>query len=70
MYAPRLGHLDLSRRIFGHLENYPKRGYAIKPKPLTIDADNEKVHMKHDFGNQYAYFSKEVDDNFPESLLD
>ena len=43
--APRVGHLDLARRIFGYLEKYPKRGYAMNSQPLTIDVDYEKVQM-------------------------
>ena len=52
--AHRVGHLDLARRIFGYLKKYLKRGYAIKPQTLTIDANYEKVQMKYDFGNHYA----------------
>ena len=68
--APWVGHLDLSRSIFGYLKKYPKIGYANNPQPLTIDANFEKVQMKYDFGNQYAYFSEEIDEKFPEPLLD
>ena len=48
---PRLGHIDLAKRICGFLKNYPKRRYAINPQPLSIDADYEKVQMRYDFGN-------------------
>ena len=58
------------RRIFGYLKNYPKRGYEINPQPLTIDSNYGKVQMKYGFLNQYSYFSAEVDDQFPEPLLD
>ena len=66
----RVGRIDLDIIIFGYLKNYPERGYAIKLQPLTIDANYEKVHMKYDFVNQYAYFSEYIDDQFSEPLLD
>ena len=55
---PQVGHTELARIIFVYLKKYPERGYAINPQPLTIDANYEKVHMKYDFVNQYAYFSE------------
>ena len=59
--APRVGHIDLDTRRFGYLKKYPKRGYAINPHALTVDFEYEKVHMKYDFGNQYAYFNEDID---------
>ena len=53
------------RRIFGYLNNYPKRGYATNPRPLTIDSNYYKVQMNYDFVNQYAYFSEDIDEHFP-----
>ena len=47
--APQVGHIELSRRISGYLKKYPKIGYAINPKPLTIDAYYYKFHMRYDF---------------------
>ena len=52
------------------MKKFQKRGYAINPQPLNIDADYEKVQMKYYFVNQYAYFSGEIDDHFPEPLRD
>ena len=68
--APRVGHLDLVRKIFGYLRNYPKLGYEINPHPLIVDADYEKVQMNYYFVNQYSYFSEDIGDQFPEPLLD
>ena len=68
--APKEGHLELARRIFGYLKKYPKRGYAINPAPLKLDAEYEKVNVKLNFGNQYSYFTEEVDPRFPEPLFD
>ena len=48
-----VGHIDLSRRIFGYLKNYQKRGYEINLQPLTVGVDYYKVNMNYDFGNQY-----------------
>ena len=70
MASPRLGHIELAKRIFGYLSKYPKRGYAINPQPLTIASDYENVQMKYDFGNQYVHFSEEIDDQSYEPLLD
>ena len=41
--APWVGHLELARRIFGYLKNYPKMWYAINSQPLTIDVDYETL---------------------------
>ena len=68
--APLVGHLDLSRRIFGYLKNYPKRGYVINPHPMDIDVAYEKVHIKYYFGNKYAYFIEDIDENFLNLSLD
>ena len=70
MVAYQVGHIDLSRRIFCYLKNYPKQGYAINPQPLNVDVEYEKVKMKYDFGNQYAYFNEEISEQLPERLLD
>ena len=63
--APHEGHLVLARKIFGYLKKYPKKGYAINPDPLMLDMEYEKVGIKLDFGNQYAYFHKDMDSKFP-----
>ena len=41
--------------MFGCLNKYPNQGYDINPQPLT---------------NQYSYFREEINDRFPEPLLD
>ena len=64
----KLMHSKLMHSKLMH-EEIPKRGYAINPQLLTIDAGYEKFQMKYDFGNQYAYFSEEIDDQFTEPLL-
>ncbi|MGH7954828.1 MAG: hypothetical protein ACREOZ_02585 [Gloeomargaritales cyanobacterium] len=56
--APRTGHLEMARRIFGYLKKYPSKGYFINPRPLKTP-DYEQV--KPDFGHQYDYFSEEID---------
>ena len=68
--TPQIGHLDLDRRVFGYLNKYPRRGYEINTKRLTIDANYEKVQIKYDFGNQYSYFSDDIDDQFTKPLLE
>ena len=60
----------MSRRIFGYLKKYPKRGHAINPQPLNVDVNYEKVKMKYYFGNKYAPFSEDIDKKFPKPLLD
>ena len=64
------GRLDMDRKIFGYFKKYPKRGYVINLQPLTVYANCEKFQMKYGFGNQYAYFSEDIDENFTEPLLD
>ena len=68
--SPRVDHISMFIRIFGYLKNHLKRGYAIISQPLNIDANYEKVHMKYYFGNQYAYSSEDIDEQFPEPLPD
>ena len=68
--APQVGHINLVKIRFGYLKMYPKRGYAINPQPLTIDDNYERVQMKYDFGNQYSYFSEDIDYQFTKPLLD
>ena len=67
--APRKGHLDLARKIFGYLKKYPKRGYVINPEPPKIATEYQQVEMKKDFGNQYHYFTEDIDPRFPDPIL-
>ena len=68
--APRVGHIELVRKIFGYLNKYPIIGYAINPQPLTIYDDCDNVRMKYYWGNQYAYFSEDFDEQFLGIILD
>jgi hypothetical protein len=68
--APRKGHLELARKIFGYLRKYPRRGYRINPNPPKLDPSFEVVKVKSDFGGQYGYFKEELDPKFPEPLLE
>ena len=52
------------------MNKHPKRGYENNPRTLNTDVDYEKVQMKHDFENQYEYFSEDIDEQFTEPLLD
>ena len=63
------GYLQLAQKVFGYMKKYPKHGYAINTKPLTIDMDYKKVDLKMDFWNQYSYFQEEIDDRFPEPIF-
>ena len=67
--APREGHLELARKIMGYLKKYPKRGYTINPQPPKISGEYQEVQLKKDFGNQYHYFTEDIDPRFPEQLL-
>ena len=44
-------------------------GYSINSQPLTIDVTYEKFHMEYDFGNKYAYFIEDIDENLLFFLL-
>ena len=50
-YAPQVGHIDLSRKIFGCLKNDPKQFYGNIPQQMTIDVKYKMVQMKYDFVN-------------------
>ena len=67
--APRKGHLELAKKIFGYLRKYPKRGYVINPNPPNIDLEYEDVKVKTDYGYQYSYFKEETDPRFPKPLI-
>ena len=41
--------MQLAQKVFGYMKKYPKHGYAINTKPLTIDMDYKKVDLKMDF---------------------
>ena len=64
------GRLDMDRKIFGYFKKYPKRGYVINLQPLTVYANCEKFQMKYGFVNKYSYFNEDIEDQFPEYLLD
>eukprot|EP00957_Ditylum_brightwellii_P203893 15336697-Ditylum_brightwellii.AAC.1 len=68
--APREGHLELARRLIGYLKKYLKKGYVINHHPLKHDLKYEKVKIKLDFGIQYKYFHKDINDRFPCALMD
>eukprot|EP00957_Ditylum_brightwellii_P198435 15122350-Ditylum_brightwellii.AAC.1 len=57
----RVGHLKLARKIFGYLKKYLKQGYVIKPTPMQLDLDYQKVDLNLDFGTQYIYSEEELD---------
>jgi hypothetical protein len=59
--APRAGHLELARKIFGYLRKYPSRGYVINANPPKIDHKYETIQLKQDFGGQYHYFQEDID---------
>ena len=68
--SPWVDNIDRSRSIFGYLKNSPKQGYEINPQTLTVNVEYEKVQMKYNFGNQYAYFSEDIYDHLPGPILD
>jgi hypothetical protein len=67
--APRQGHLTMANKLLGYLKKYPKKGYTINPKPLSVDNTYTQVELKQDFGGQYSYFKEEMDPRFPIALL-
>jgi hypothetical protein len=52
-----------------YLKKYPAHGYAINPKPPSIDPKYETIKLKEDFGGQYLYFQEDLDPKFPEPLV-
>jgi hypothetical protein len=67
--APRQGHLELARNVFGYLRKYTKRGYMINPEPPEIDSPYNVIQLEQDFRGQYHYFKEDLDPRFPEPLL-
>lgn len=67
--APREGHLECARKIFGYLRKYPSRGYIINPSPPIFDLEYQSIELQQDFGGQYHYFKEDLDPRFPEPLL-
>ena len=55
--------MELSNKVFGYLNKYPKQGYIINPQPLTIDIEYNKLELKMDFVNQYSYFQEDIYEN-------
>ncbi|MGH3054901.1 MAG: reverse transcriptase domain-containing protein, partial [Gaiellaceae bacterium] len=65
--APREGHLDLAKKLFGYLKRFPKKGYFVNAKSPIVTTKYEDI--RQDFGNQYDYFTEEMDPRFPIPLL-
>ena len=69
--APRLGHLELAKKILGYLKKYPRKGFVINPAAGTFTTnDYDDVKCTQDFGNQYHYFKEEIDPQFPKPLVE
>ena len=66
---PTERHLELAKKVFGYLKEYPKQGYGINPQPLTIYMEYKKVNMNMYFGNKYSYLQEDIDEKFPEPLF-
>lgn len=65
---PREGHVKAAMKILGCLKKYPKRGIVIdcgEPNPMS-----ECEIIKPYFGHQHSEFDEEVDDKFPEPLME
>ena len=67
--APRNGHLKLARKVMGYLRKFPRRGYTVNSSTPKFDMDMDKVKLNQDFGNQYHYFTEDIDPIFPEALV-
>ena len=48
--VPSKVHLDLSSKVFGYQNKFPKQGYADNFRPLTIDAYFDKVELNMVYG--------------------
>ena len=67
--APRRGHLELARKVFGYLRKYPRKGHVINPTPPVVDKKHENVELNHDFGYQCHCFQEDLDPQFPDPLV-
>ena len=61
--GPREGHLAVVAKTFAHLKKHPERG-------TEQTRMSEMKAVKPDFGNQCCEFNEEMDDEFPEPLMD
>ena len=66
---PRDGHLKLAKKVMGYLCMLPRRRYTVNPSPPKFDMDMAKVELNQDFGNQYHYFSEDMDPRFLKALV-
>ena len=55
-------------KIYGCLKKHPKRGVIIDSSEPTHVGEMKVI--KPDFGNQHCEFQEEIDDKFPEPLMD
>ena len=40
---PRQGHLERSKKIFGYLKKYAKRGYIVDPRDSIVNVEYEQI---------------------------
>ena len=67
--AHRKGHLKLAQQVLGYLKKHQKKGYVVNIKSPTVDNRYQKIDIKKEFGNQYAYFKEDIDPKFPTPLI-
>ena len=68
--CPRIGHLELARKVFGYLKKYPKKGYVVNHESPIMDPEYENAKFENkDFGNQYSYFKEDIDPRFPPPFI-
>ena len=67
--APRKGHLKLAQQLLGYMKKHKKKGYVVNIKSPTVDIRYQKIDIKKEFGNQYAYFKEDIDPKFPTPLI-
>jgi len=58
----------MASKILRYFRKYKKRGLVENPLPPVMNEPGDIQHFEHDFGNQYHYFHKDIDPEFPEPL--
>jgi hypothetical protein len=66
--APRLGHLESSKRILGYLKKYPGHRILLNPNPIDLSSAVEKYTEYNDWREYYPEAQEEVPDGLPKPI--
>ena len=64
--APRLGHLESSKRILGYLKKYPRHRILLNPNPIDLKSAMEKYKEYDGWREFYPEAQEGIPDDLPE----